>query len=62
MNKLLGWYIRFKTNEKGAAATEYALIVVLVALAIIIAAGALGTAIAAVFQAGADKLDTIVVP
>ena len=59
MRKLLGWYIRFKTSEKGAAATEYALIVVLVALAIVIAAGALGTAIAAVFQGAADDLAAI---
>jgi len=59
MRKLLGWYIRFTTSEKGAAATEYALIVVLVALAIILAAGALGTAIAAVFNSATAELTAL---
>jgi Flp pilus assembly pilin Flp len=44
------------TREDGAVATEYALLLVLIALAIIAAAIALGVAIAAVFQSGADTL------
>jgi Flp pilus assembly pilin Flp len=44
------------TREDGAVATEYALLLVLIALAIIAAAIALGVAIAAVFQRGADTL------
>jgi Flp pilus assembly pilin Flp len=43
-------------REDGAVATEYALLLVLIAIAIITAAIALGTAIAAVFQQGADTL------
>ena len=43
-------------GEDGAVATEYALLLVLNALAIIAAAIALGTAIAAVFTRGATTL------
>jgi Flp pilus assembly pilin Flp len=43
-------------REDGAVATEYALLLVLIALAIIIAAIALGLAISSVFQRGADTL------
>jgi len=45
MKKLLGWYVRFKTSEKGAAAAEYALLVALVAVVIIAGATTLGLAI-----------------
>ncbi|MGZ8566587.1 MAG: Flp family type IVb pilin [Actinomycetota bacterium] len=44
------------SREDGAVATEYALLLVLIALAIIAAAIALGVAIAAVFQRGATTL------
>jgi len=44
------------TREDGAVATEYALLLVLIALAIIVAATALGVAIATVFQKGSDTL------
>jgi Flp pilus assembly pilin Flp len=43
-------------REDGAVATEYALLLVLIAIAIITAAIALGTAIAGVFQRGANTL------
>ena len=46
-------------REDGAVATEYALLLVLIALAIIAAAIALGVAIANVFQSGADTLGTV---
>ena len=46
-------------GEDGAVATEYALLLVLIALAIIAAAIALGVAIANVFQSGADTLGTV---
>ncbi|HEX9123212.1 MAG TPA: Flp family type IVb pilin [Actinomycetota bacterium] len=45
-------------REDGAVATEYALLLVLIALAIITAAILLGNAIASVFQRGADTLAT----
>jgi len=47
------------TREDGAVATEYALLLVLIAIAIITAAIALGAAIAGVFQRGADTLSTV---
>jgi Flp pilus assembly pilin Flp len=47
------------TREDGAVATEYALLLVLIAIAIITAAIALGAAIAGVFQKGANTLNTV---
>jgi Flp pilus assembly pilin Flp len=46
-------------REDGAVATEYALLLVLIALAIIAAAIALGLAIANVFQSGSDTLEGV---
>jgi Flp pilus assembly pilin Flp len=46
-------------REDGAVATEYALLLVLIALAIIAAAIALGVAIANVFSQGAATLGTV---
>jgi Flp pilus assembly pilin Flp len=46
-------------REDGAVATEYALLLVLIALAIIFAATALGMAIANVFTKGADTLSGV---
>jgi Flp pilus assembly pilin Flp len=43
-------------REDGAVATEYALLLVLIALAIIAAATALGLAIAGVFNRGSSTL------
>ena len=50
------------TREDGAVATEYALLLVLIALAIIVAATALGVAIAAVFDRGSDTLGGVTAP
>ena len=47
------------TREDGAVATEYALLLVLIALAIIAAAIALGLAIASVFNEGAGVLEGV---
>jgi Flp pilus assembly pilin Flp len=46
-------------REDGAVATEYALLLVLIALAIIAAAIALGLAIAGVFNEGAGVLEGV---
>jgi Flp pilus assembly pilin Flp len=46
-------------REDGAVATEYALLLVLIALAIILAAIALGAAIKAVFFSGASTLEGV---
>jgi Flp pilus assembly pilin Flp len=44
------------TDETGAVATEYGLLLVLIAIAIILAAAALGAAIAGVFSKGTSSL------
>lgn len=55
-----GWtYLRARfSREDGAVATEYGLLLVLIALAIIAAAVALGLAIAGVFSSGAETLSS----
>jgi Flp pilus assembly pilin Flp len=47
---------RLRLNEEGATATEYALLVFFVAIVIIAGATALGIAINATLQQGADAL------
>lgn len=47
------------TGEGGAVATEYALLLLLIGLAIVIAATALGTAIAGKFTEACNELDGI---
>jgi Flp pilus assembly pilin Flp len=54
---LRGKVISRLKREDGAVATEYALLLVLIAVTIIAAATALGLAIQAVMQSGADTLD-----
>jgi Flp pilus assembly pilin Flp len=56
--KTLLWGLRERfTREDGAVATEYGLLLVLIALAIIAAAAALGLAIAGVFTRGSNTLN-----
>lgn len=51
-------YLRARfSREDGAVATEYGLLLVLVAIAIIVAAAALGTALVGVFNDGTDALN-----
>ena len=50
MNRLLKWYIAIKEWERGATAVEYALMVALIAVVIILAVTALGTQIKTVFE------------
>jgi Flp pilus assembly pilin Flp len=51
-------YLRARfPREDGAVATEYGLLLVLIALAIIIAAAALGVAISNVFDSGSGTLE-----
>jgi pilus assembly protein Flp/PilA len=50
-------YLRARfPREDGAVATEYGLLLVLIALAIVVAAGALGVAISGVFEEGEAEL------
>jgi len=54
------WGVRERiTREDGAVATEYGLLLVLIALAIVIAATALGAAIAGVFNNGSSSLNGV---
>ena len=58
--KTLGWSLRERvTDESGAVSTEYGLLLVLIALAIIAAATALGLAIAGVFTRGSTALSPV---
>ena len=54
MSKLVA---RFVKNESGATAIEYGLIAALIALAIMVGAGAVGNSLDAKFQEIADELD-----
>ncbi|MEQ1939828.1 Flp family type IVb pilin [Mesorhizobium sp. CN5-321] len=56
MTKLLS---RFYKDESGATAIEYGLIAALIALAIIVGAGALGNALNSKFNAIATKLNAV---
>ena len=62
---LLGLYVRARTwlqgfrSEQGAVSTEYALLLVLIALAIIAAATALGLKIAGVFNKASTSLSGV---
>jgi len=62
---LLGLYVRATTwwhrtrEERGAVSTEYALLLVLIALAIIAAATALGLKIAGVFNKASSSLNSV---
>jgi pilus assembly protein Flp/PilA len=51
-------FARFVKDESGATAIEYGLIAALIALAIMVGAGALGTALNNKFQAISDKVNT----
>jgi Flp pilus assembly pilin Flp len=56
-----GWlhFTRRIRNEDGAVATEYGLLLVLIALGIIVAAAALGVAISGVFDRAKTELDKV---
>ena len=58
--RTFAWGVRDRvTGEDGAVATEYGLLLVLIALAIIIAATGLGFAIATVFNRGSGSLQGV---
>lgn len=57
--KTFAWSVRDRLGgEDGAVATEYGLLLVLIALAIIVAATALGVAISGVFNRASGSLGT----
>jgi pilus assembly protein Flp/PilA len=57
--KLLKWYLAIRYNEKGATAVEYAIMVALIAVVIIVAVTTLGQRIAATFDEVGNELSDI---
>jgi pilus assembly protein Flp/PilA len=53
---------RFRRDERGATATEYALLIVFVALAIAVGANTLGQNISTLFSKIGTQLSTITLP
>ena len=58
MNKLLRLYVKLKCRLEGATAIEYALLVTLIAIAIILAVTAVGNALNFRFNAVATAIST----
>ena len=56
MSSLIRWFMTFIKRERGATAIEYALMVALIAVAIIVTVGLLGGQINTVFQNIIDSL------
>ena len=66
---MLNLYVKFRTawegvtsrlaDERGVVSTEYGLLLVLIALAIVAAATALGLAITGVFDKGTNQLGSV---
>ena len=53
---------RLRSDERGATATEYAMLIVFVALAIAVGAQALGTDLSGLFQRVGDTFANVQVP
>jgi len=56
--KFLKWYLAVRYNEKGATAVEYAIMVALIAVVIIVAVTTLGQNIRDMFSNVATKINT----
>ena len=59
---MLSLISRFRGDERGASATEYAMLIVFVALAIAVGANTLGTNISALFSKIGTQLSAITLP
>jgi len=53
---------RFRRDERGATATEYALLIVFVALAVAVGANTLGTGISSLFSKIGSQLSSLTLP
>jgi pilus assembly protein Flp/PilA len=53
---------RFRSDERGVSATEYAMLIVFVALAIAVGANTLGQDLSGMFASIGDKLTGITIP
>ena len=59
---MLGLISRFHPDERGATATEYAMLVVFIALAIAVGAQALGGGLGNLFNNVTDMISKVVIP
>jgi len=59
---MLGLINRFWKHERGATATEYAMLVVFIALAIAVGAQALGGGLGNLFNNVTDMISKVVIP
>jgi pilus assembly protein Flp/PilA len=59
---MLGFLNRFRRDERGATATEYAMLVVFIALAVAVGATALGGGINTLFKAVGTELGAVTPP
>jgi pilus assembly protein Flp/PilA len=59
---MLGFLNRFRRDERGATATEYAMLVVFIALAVAVGATALGGGVNTLFSSVGSTLTGIKVP
>ena len=59
---MLGLINRFRSDEAGATATEYAMLIVFVALAIAVGAQALGNDLTTLFKSVGTTLSGITIP
>jgi len=62
MISLINWFTTSIKRERGATAIEYALMVALIAVAIIVVVGLLGKEINAVFEAITEALKPVSTP
>jgi pilus assembly protein Flp/PilA len=60
--QMLSLFNRFLVDERGATATEYAMLIVFVALAVAVGATALGGGINTLFKSVATTLTGVTVP
>ena len=59
---MLGFFNRYRQDERGASATEYAMLIVFVALAVVIGAQAFSTGLNTLFTNIGTTLSGITVP
>jgi pilus assembly protein Flp/PilA len=59
---MFGFLNRFRRDERGATATEYAMLIVFIALAVAVGATALGNGINTLFNNVATTLTGVTVP
>jgi pilus assembly protein Flp/PilA len=59
---MLGFFNRYRRDERGASATEYAMLIVFIALAVAVGATALGGGINNLFKGVASTLTGVTIP